>query len=55
MTAAVAWALSHTFPIDFYLVFQFLKFMFSPIKKYYMYLHETTNSGSLDKFMFKGL
>ena len=52
MTAAVAWALSHTFPIDFYLVFQFLKFIFSSIKKYYMYLHEATNSGSLDKFMF---
>ena len=52
LTATVAWALSHTFPIDFYLVFQFLKFIFSPIKKYYMYLHETTNSESLDKFMF---
>ena len=51
-TATVAWALSHTFPIDFYLVFQFHKFIFSPIKKYYMYLHETTISESLDKFMF---
>ena len=52
LTATVAWALSHTFPIDFYLVFQFLKFIFSPIKKYYMYLHETTNSESLDKFVY---
>ena len=52
LTPTVAWALSHTFPIDFYLVFQFLKFIFSLIKKYYMYLHETTNSESLDKFMF---
>ena len=35
VTATVVWALSHTFPIDFYLVLQFLKFIFSPIKKYY--------------------
>ena len=49
MTATVAWALSHTFPFDVYLVFQFI---FSPIKKYYIYLHETTNSGSLDKLFF---